>query len=170
MAAAHLQMLQAVICDAGRMDELLDAAPQRQPCQNCAEVAGTIAVCAAQCPAAVESPLWELLRQTVMNMCPAVRGGQGESSSLLSCSSVMVNLNPHVQALPQAPSQHESALWASMRAVIVQAAAGSPRLTTHLLADFVMDEVMTQLVLAQFDGTALGGRAMVVNSNSNVSH
>ena len=82
----------------------------------------------------------------------------------------MVNLNPHVQALPQAPSQHESALWASMLAVIVQAAAGSPRLTAHLLADFVMDEVMTQLALAQFDGTALGGRAMVVNSNSNVSH
>ncbi|EFN52671.1 hypothetical protein CHLNCDRAFT_138631 [Chlorella variabilis] len=69
MAAAHMQMLQAVICDAGRTDELLASAAQQLSIHS-ATVASSIGACAILCPAAFSPPLRELLSEMVAAASP----------------------------------------------------------------------------------------------------
>ena len=82
MAAAHMQMLQAVICDAGRTDELLASAAQQLSIHS-ATVASSIGACAILCPAAFSPPLRELLSEMVRVPRGLVRMGGCRSPNLL---------------------------------------------------------------------------------------
>ena len=71
MAAAHMQMIQAVICDAG-------GAAERLPSDLfCSQVASTLTVCGALCPAALSPALRHLLSQAAHGMSARVRELRG---------------------------------------------------------------------------------------------